>query len=72
VSPGDREGEKSYVQRFDPEILRLVPDASDAVLLVLALKIRADVLTKDKHHLFTTAAENYLKEYGVRVEKEFC
>ena len=67
VRPGEWEQERSYVRDFDEKILQLVPDASDAVLLVQALKIKANVLTRDKHHLFTTVAENYLNEYGIEV-----
>lgn len=67
VRPGDREGERKYVADFEEKVLQLVPDPSDAVLLVLALNIHANILTRDKHHLFTTAAENYLGEYGIEV-----
>jgi len=67
VSPGDRLGEKEYVSAFDPKILMHVPDPSDAVLLVQALKIGATVLTRDKHHLFTAVVENYSKDYNVEV-----
>lgn len=67
VEPGDWEGERNYVRGFDDKMLKLVPDASDAVLLVLALKINANVLTRDKHHIFTTLAENYIKYYGIEV-----
>ena len=70
VHPGDREAERQYVQDLDKDILRIVPDPSDAVLFVQALKMRASLLTKDKHHLFTTGAENYLQEYGIKVYKE--
>lgn len=70
VSPGDREGERAYVAAFDEKLLHIVPDASDAVLLVQALQLRANVLTKDKHHLFTVDAENYISEYGIKVMKE--
>lgn len=67
VKPGDWAGERNYVRGFDEKMLKLIPDASDAVLLVLALKIKANVLTRDKHHIFTTSAENYLKYYGIEV-----
>ncbi|MFH1063908.1 MAG: PIN domain-containing protein [Candidatus Woesearchaeota archaeon] len=70
VNPGERDKEIAYVQEFDPKILSLVPDASDAVLFVQALKLRANLLTRDKHHLFTTRAENYLNEYGIEVLNE--
>lgn len=70
VVPGQRAKEKKYVESFDPAMLKQVHDPSDAVLLSLAAKIRADVLTRDKHHLFTVDVENYLSEYGIKVLKE--
>ncbi|MBR9702988.1 hypothetical protein GOV10_03055, partial [Candidatus Woesearchaeota archaeon] len=70
VKPGDWEGEKAFVNHVDPELLKIIPDASDAVLLAAALARRCPVLTKDKHHLFTTTLENYVKDYGIRVFKE--
>ena len=62
VSPGDREGEKEYVRSYDNQLLELIPDPSDAVLIVAVLKEKANVITRDKHHLFTTVLENYLEE----------
>jgi len=71
VSPGDHDSEKRFVSSFDPEILNVIPDASDAVLFVQALKIGADILTKDRHHIFTAAANNYLERYSISVFNEF-
>lgn len=68
VSPGDRAGEKRYVEMIDPGILKVIEDPSDAVLFAYAYSIDADILTKDKHHIFTAGAENFSK---VRVLKEF-
>ena len=71
VYPGDREGEKNYIKNFDEHILSIVPDPSDAVLFVQAIKINADILTKDKHHIFTAIAENYSNKFNVNVLKEY-
>lgn len=70
VIPGDWEGEQAFVNHVNPDLLKLIPDASDAVLLAAALARRCPVLTKDKHHLFTTTLENYVQDYGIRVFKE--
>jgi len=70
IEPGERFKEKDFVNQFDPKILQIVRDPSDAIILVLALKLRANILTRDKHHLFTTGAENYLHEYGIQVLNE--
>jgi len=71
VSPGDRIGEKDYVNNFDPVLLSLIPDPSDAVLVVEAVKLHADILTRDKHHLFTSVLNNYLQENSVKVFNNF-
>ena len=71
VLPGDNALELKYVREFDNEILKVIQDPSDAVLFVLAIKIHADILTKDKHHIFTAIAENYSNKFNVKVLKEF-
>jgi hypothetical protein len=70
VVPGDRDGEKSYVSSYDDGLLQIVRDASDAVLLVAAMKIHADVLTRDKHHVFTAVCENHIQQSGIVVLNE--
>jgi predicted nucleic acid-binding protein len=71
VSPGDREGERKFIQDFDNELFGIIPDPSDAVLLVAALRTKTNVLTRDKHHLFTTKLENYISEAGIKVYNNF-
>jgi predicted nuclease of predicted toxin-antitoxin system len=71
VNPGDRIAEKNFVNSIDPDLLADVPDASDAVLIATAIKTNSIVLTKDKHHLFTTKLENYLNKYNIKVYKEY-
>ncbi|MFH1649975.1 MAG: hypothetical protein ABIA93_05480 [Candidatus Woesearchaeota archaeon] len=70
VEPGQRETEKNFVQSVDPKLLELIADPSDAVLLAAAFQCKANVLTKDRHHLYTAVLENYAKDYGVQVYKE--
>ena len=71
INPGDRYGEKAFVNSIDSGLLQDVPDASDAVLIAAAIKTSSTVLTKDKHHLFTTKLENYLQKYDIKVFKEY-
>lgn len=71
VAPGDWDGERSYVSAIDPHILELVPDASDAVLFAAAVRIGASVLTRDRHHVFTAAAENYANSHSISVLNTF-
>jgi len=70
VNPGDRAGEREYVSAFDEKLLHIVPDASDAVLFVQALRVGANVLTRDRHHVFTAAAENYAHSHNIEVLNE--
>jgi predicted nucleic acid-binding protein len=70
VHPGDLEGEKRFVSRLAPELLEIVPDPSDAVLAAVALATSSNLLTKDKHHLFTTQLEHFFNARGIKVWKE--
>ena len=70
VHIGDWQGEKDFVKSVDSKLLQHITDASDAVLLAVAVKTNSIVLTKDKHHLFTVELSNYLKDSGVKVYKE--
>ena len=70
VHPGDRDGEKAFVDSVDKELLKHIADPSDAVLLAVAVQTNSTVLTKDKHHLFTVELVNYLRGKDVRVFKE--
>jgi len=67
VSPGQKEKERNYINNFDPELMKKIRDPSDAVLVVSAIKSKSDILTRDKHHLFTTTLEEELKEYKISV-----
>ena len=70
VHPGEWEKERQFVDSVDKEILKVIPDASDAVLLAVAIKTKSNLLTKDKHDIFTVEAENFLRKYGIHVYKE--
>lgn len=71
VHPGNRDSEKKFVNSVDLSLLKEIPDASDAVLIAVAIKTNSTVLTKDKHHLFTVKLENYIKKYNLEVYKEY-
>ena len=70
VSPGDKDAEKEYVNSVDEHLLQHIADPSDAVLIATALRTKSNVLTKDKHHLFTSELINYLSDKGVKVHRE--
>lgn len=70
VHPGNWEEEKAFVNAADENLLKHIPDPSDAVLLAAAIKTHSSVLTKDKHHLFTVELENFVRQYDIRVFKE--
>lgn len=72
VSPGSADPEKSFVEFFDPKILKLCRDISDAVLVGTAIHTLSDILTRDKHHIFTIVLENYVESsYDVKIYKDF-
>lgn len=71
VHPGQYESEKIFVRSVDNELLKDISDTSDAVIIAVAVKTNSNILTKDKHHLFTVKLENYLNKYGIQVHKEF-
>lgn len=70
VKPGNADHEKRFVERVEPSLLSLVHDPSDAVLVATAITAKATILTKDKHHLFTTQLANFLNHYDINVYKE--
>jgi len=67
VSPGEQEVEEKFANDADEKILRIIHDPSDAVLIAAAIKNKADVITRDKHHIFKTALENELNQYKIAV-----
>lgn len=67
VFPGNPQAEKNYISKFDLEILNVIKDPSDAVMFVAALIIGASIITRDKHHVFTAAAENYSEKYKIEI-----
>ena len=71
VRPGEWNAERSFIDNVDPELLKHVHDPSDAVLIAAAIRSHADILTKDKHHLYTSDLANFLNKYNLRIEKEF-
>ena len=70
VNPGTKSHEIAFVELTDPELLKHVSDPSDAVLVAVAIRTNATILTKDKHHLFTSQLENFLNKYHIKVYKE--
>lgn len=67
VSPGNRDSEVLFVDSVNKNLLKHIHDPSDAVLIAAAIKLKCDVLTRDKHHLYTANLENYLNDYGIIV-----
>ena len=70
VHPGQWLEEQQFVKSVNPGILARMHDASDAVLFAQALQNGCDILTRDKHHLFTQLLENFAEHQGIKVEKD--
>ena len=71
VKPGEWDEERSFVDNVDPELLKHVHDPSDAVLIAAAIRFKAKVMTKDKHHIYTSDLANFLNKYKIKIEKDF-
>lgn len=71
INPGEWKKEKEYLNDADENILKKVSDASDGVIVAAAIKLRANILTRDKHHIFTTNLENELTKYQIKVLDTF-
>ncbi|MFP4523167.1 MAG: PIN domain-containing protein [Candidatus Nanoarchaeia archaeon] len=67
VFPGNFEEEHAFVSKTVPELIPLIPDPSDAVIAAVAYQTKAHLLTRDKHHLFTTQLNNFFTKKGIRV-----
>lgn len=67
VSPGSFENEHAFVNEHVPELIPLIADPSDAVIAVVAYETGANLLTRDKHHLFTTQLNNFFEKKGIKV-----
>ncbi len=70
VSPGNRIEEKVYVDSISTELLKVIPDPSDAVLAACAMSNKADIVTKDRHHLYTAKLENLFNKNNIKVSKK--
>lgn len=69
--PGDMISEKTFTRSIEPALLEKIDDPSDAVLIAAAIKTHSNVLTRDKHHLYTAKLENFLEQYGIKVVNRF-
>lgn len=67
VHPGEREREKEYIRSIEPYILKLIKDNSDGVLYATALDINADIITRDKHHLYNQISERFANKHRINI-----
>jgi hypothetical protein len=67
IHPGDNKKEHEFVKSIISGLDAKEHDPSDAVLLAAAVKAGADVLTRDKHHIFNVIIENYLSKYKIKI-----
>jgi len=68
---GEFNKEKKYAQDIDSDIIKLIQDPSDAVMVATAILTKSNILTRDKHHVFTSDVENELKKYSIEVLNNF-
>jgi len=68
VHPGDKTSEKEYVKGVDPELIHIMhDDLSDGVLFATAVKIKGNIITRDKHHLYNQIAERYANKHDIDI-----
>jgi predicted nucleic acid-binding protein len=71
VHPGNPGQEHAFVKLILPAIDETEHDPSDAVMVAAAVKVGANVLTRDKHDIFNTRLENFLQDYDIKVLNTF-
>ncbi len=69
VHPGSRLEEKTYVESISVDLLKVISDPSDAVLAACALQNNAEIVTRDRHHLYTAKLENLFSKNNIIVSK---
>ncbi len=67
AEPGDWKKQREYVESVDHDIMEHIHDPSDAVLLAAAIKTGSVILTRDKHHVFTTDLKNFVRKYNITI-----
>jgi len=71
VHPGDKDGEKEYIKKIDPELIHIMhDDLSDGVLFATALLIKGDIITRDKHHLYNQMAESFANKHKIEIRNK--
>lgn len=71
VYPGNKTAEVNYVTEIGPELLNIIPDPSDAVLAACAIKFNSDIITKDRHHLYTNDLKHFFEKHNLEVYDDF-
>ncbi|MFT7615354.1 MAG: putative nucleic acid-binding protein [Candidatus Woesearchaeota archaeon] len=71
VRPGDYNQERIYVKSINPNLLEAIRDTSDAVLVAQAIHLHANVLSRDKHHIFTQKNLAELRNNNITIYKDF-
>jgi len=71
VHPGQWEMQKEYIRKIEPMLLQIDHnDISDAVLFATALKIKGNIITRDKHSLYNQLAEQFANRHSINISNK--
>lgn len=68
---GDVNTEKLFAEDTDKELLKKIADPSDAVMVAAGIQTKSDILTRDKHHVFTIEVEKEISKFGIKILNTF-
>jgi hypothetical protein len=70
VHPGNRDSEIKYMQSISGELVKIMKDPSDGVMFATALKIKGNIVTRDKHDIYNQICERFANEHKVEIRNK--
>jgi hypothetical protein len=70
VHPGNRDAEISYIRKISPELASVIKDPSDGIMFATAIRIKGDIITRDKHDLYNQHCERFANEHDIDIRNK--